>query len=398
MAINLSRNTRLWVSTVKTGHDNSNTFELPIQDGYTLTQSVTTADVTLDEAGPSPTRGSKRFNASLEPVEWAFSTYFNPYTNATDSEGNVFNFAVDMLMWHGLASGNSTALSLDDANWDEIAPGINGAEVFGDTVSFNVGFNNNSAHVLTKLYMYFEIDNDVYFVDNAQVGQAEVSVDIADIAMTSWSGSAVSYKRMASAPTFIATGGGDFDNTTPSLGYVAVPTNKVYLINKLTVLDFTSDVLVESTQKYYTVPVTAATVTINNNVTYLTPNTLAQVDTPIGSFTGSFEVTGNLDAYMRKTGGDGISAGTAYGTTELLEHMLSDTSRITSTTVATINIGGTTTGTPLVAISMPTLQLSVPSISVDDVVSTSIEFKAIPTSADLKSGTELSIAMTSSQA
>ena len=401
MAINLSRNTRLWVSTVTTGHNNSNTFELPVQEGYGLSQSVATADVSVEEAGPTPTRGGKRFNTNLDPVEWSFATYFNPYAlSDTASTPNEYKFAVDMLMWHALASGNSVPVNLDNDAWDVTGPTPGAAKVFGDTDAFKVDFSNNSAHVLTKLYLYFKIDSDVFFVSGAQVGQAEIAIDIADIAMTSWSGNALSYSRLGSEPSFIAAGGASYDDSTPTAGYVAIPDNKVFLINKLTTMDFQSDVADTTdsqVMKHYSTPLTSGSITINNNVTYLTPNTLSQVDAPIGSFTGAFEVTGTLDAYMRSTGGSGATKNTAKGTTELLEDMLSNPGKITNVTNATLFIGGEAAGSPQVKLSIPTMHIAVPSLSVDDVISTSIEFKAIPTSTDLQSGDEISIEMTPEQ-
>ena len=390
MAINLSRNTRLWVSTVKTGHNNSNTFEIPVQEGYSLSQSVATADVSVEEAGPVPTRGGKRFNTNLDPVEWSFSTYFNPYAHATDSN----MYAVDMVMWHALATSNAIA-----TDFDGVTPVGSGSNTAGNTTKFLVDFSNNSAHVLTKLYLYFKIDNDVYFVEDAQVSQAEISIDISDVSQVAWSGQSLKYSRLGSDPAFIAGGGLDFvptDGTPTSDRFVSIPTNKKYLVNKLTTMSFTSDVEDGSTQKHYSVPITSSSITINNNVTYLTPNTLAEVDTPIGSFTGAFEVTGSFEAYMRATGKTGADASNKKGTTELLEDMLGNTSEITNVTNASLFIGGETTGTPQIKITMPTLHIAVPSMSVDDVISTAIEFKAIPTSSDLVSGDEITIEMSPS--
>lgn len=386
MAINLSRNTRLWVSTVNTGHNNGNTFEIPVQEGYTLSQSVASTDISIEEAGPTPTRGSKRFNTNLDPVEWAFATYFNPYIDSGDSN----HYVVDMLLWHALASSDSTAVDLDNTSTS--------SQVFGNSTKFQVGFSNNSAHVLTKLYLYFQIDNDVYLVSDAQIGQAEISVDISDIGMVNWSGNGVSYERLSATPAFISGDNGlGFNDGTPTAdAFVGIAANKKYLVNKLTTLDFQSDV--SGSNLHYSVPITGASVSINNNVTYLTPNTLAEVDTPIGSFTGSFEVTGSLEAYMRDTGNDGSTALLAKGTTELLEDMLANTNKVTNTTNVVMNIGGETSGTQQVKISMPTVHIGVPEVSVDDVISTSIEFKAIPTSADLQSGDELTIEMTAAQA
>ena len=191
MSINLSRNTRLWVSTVTTGHNSANTFEIPVQDGYSLSQAVSTTDVSLEEAGPTPVRGSRRFNESLDPVEWSFTTYIMPYTQGGKT------YLVDMLMWHGLAVKK------------EIAPGFDTITkpVFGNATKLSVSFEENSAHVLFPLNLYFLIDNQMYLVENAQVGQVEIGMDISDIATAAWSGQATAYKAIATPAFALAAGG-----------------------------------------------------------------------------------------------------------------------------------------------------------------------------------------------
>lgn len=372
MSINLSRNTRLWVSTVTTGHNNSNTFEIPIQEGYTLSQAVSTTDVTLDEAGPAPIRGSRRFNDSLEPVEWSFTTYIMPYL----AGGNVL--LVDMVMWQGLAVKMGVAADfLDDTK-----------ALHGDATKFAVSFTENTAHVLTQLYMYFLIDNQMYLVSNAQVNQAEVSVDISDIAQTAWSGQAMNYSAITT-PAFATATGLAYDSTAPVADqFVAVPANKNYLINKLTIMDLNADVAPGASDAY-NIPITGASVTIGNNITYLTPSTLSEVDKPIGSFTGSFEVMGSIDAYLRKTGGSG-TAGAPYGSAELLDHMLvNGAGAVTNAANLVMHLGGKTPGSPSAVITIPNAQLSVPEFNIDDVVSSSMEFKGVTTNTDMSSGNEV---------
>lgn len=371
MSINLSRNTRLWVSTVLTGHTNANTFELPIQEGYSLGQAVSTSDVTVDEAGPAPIRGSKRFNDSMDPVDWSFSTYMLPYTSGS----NVM--LVDMLMWQGLAVAKGETADFTDA----LTP------VHGTTTKFTVGFTKNSAHVLTPLHMYFLIDNQMYLIKDAQVGQAELSVDISDIGQVAWSGQAVSYEPIAT-PVFASAAGDIYDPASILTNtYVAIPSNKNYMVNKLTIMDLNADVAPTASDGY-NVPITGASVTINNNVTYLTPSTLSEVDKPIGSFTGSFDVSGSIDAYLRASGGDG-SLGNEYGSAELLQHMLAATNQVTNAANLVLHVGGKTPGEPGVTITLPNAMLSVPEFSVDDVVSSSMEFKGITSDANMASGDEI---------
>jgi hypothetical protein len=309
----------------------------------------------------------------MDPVEWSFSTYILPYLEST----NVL--LVDMLLWQGLAVKNGASLDFLD----------NASEIYGDATKFTVGFNDNAAHVLTTLNLYFLIDNQMYLVEGAQVGSAGISVDISDIAQVEWSGQGLSLEAITT-PTFASSGTGiAYDTAAPTADeFVAIPASKNYLVNKLTIMDVNADVA-PGADDFYNVPITGANVDINNNITYLTPETLAEVDKPIGSFTGSFEVTGSIDAYLRKTSGAGTEAD-PYGTAELMDHMLvSGSEAVTNAANLVFNIGGKTAGEPGVSITIPNAQLSVPDLSVDDVVSSSMEFKGITTDPDMQSGSEV---------
>lgn len=384
MSINLSRNTRLWVSTVTTGHNTSNTFEIPVQEGYSFEQTNTSSDVTVDEAGATPTRGSKRFNDALDPVSWSFSTYVNPYLLTGD------HMVTDALLWQGLAVKRGGVMDFDSTSTGAVK---------ASATKFTVAFTDNAAHVLTPLYLYFLIDNTMYLVSQAQVGQVEISVDISDIAMNAWSGQAVKYETITK-PSFAteATPGanGDvYNNTTPVAGkYVKVPAVRDFIVNKLTVMTLNSDAApgaVPGTNNNYRIPITGATVTINNNVTFLTPSTLSEVDVPIGSFTGTFDVSGSFDAYLRNTGGNG-TVGNEYGSAELLSHMLAGSkNRVTNSSNLVFILGGTAASDPKMYVKIPKAHLAIPTFAVEDIVSTTVEFKGIPSSADLVSGDEVSL-------
>ena len=378
--LNLSRNTRLWVSTVTSGHDNSNTFEIPIQDGYTLDQNVSSEDIAPEEAGPTPVRGSKRFNTSYDPVDWAFSTYLNPYIL-----GGSDVMAVDAIMWHALATPDSLSLDFDGDGSGN--PGD--TDVHYSNTSFNVGFTKNGAHVLTKLNLYFKIDNKVYHVKEAQVNEASIPLDINDIGMTNWSGQATEIEEIAE-PTFMSGSGLAFDASTPTTGeYVPVPANKKYLLSKLTTISMQSDA--SGSSAYYNIALTGGSLTIGNNITYVTPNTLAEVDLPVGSFTGTFDVTGTVESYLKDGIGsaDGTSPQDAFGSADLLKQM-SANREVTNITNITFELGGKTNNARL-EINIPNGHISVPSMSVESIVSQSFEIKGIPSSAALDDGDEVNL-------
>ena len=79
MALTLTRDAKVYMSTVNTGWDTTNTWEIKVLDGFSFSQSTSTQEVTLNEAGASPNRGQKIFNTALDPVDISFSTYVRPY-------------------------------------------------------------------------------------------------------------------------------------------------------------------------------------------------------------------------------------------------------------------------------------------------------------------------------
>ena len=90
MAVSLLRNTRLWVSTVESGFTDTNTQEILIGDDLSFSQGASETDVTVEEAGPTPTRGSKRFIDAINPAEWSFSNYILPVAG-TVAPNNIFS-------------------------------------------------------------------------------------------------------------------------------------------------------------------------------------------------------------------------------------------------------------------------------------------------------------------
>ena len=78
MALNLQRNSRLFVSTVDADFSANDTWEIPMQEGFSFSQANETQDIEVNEAGVAPTRGGKTFNTSLSPADWSFASYVRP--------------------------------------------------------------------------------------------------------------------------------------------------------------------------------------------------------------------------------------------------------------------------------------------------------------------------------
>lgn len=343
MSVQLLRNTRIFVSTVTTGFTKANTQEILVQDDISWSQDSNSTDITLNEAGPKPTRGSQRFNDSLNAAEWSFSTYILPYDDAGKQ------ILPDYLLWHGLSTGAAVNLA-----------GTTG--VFQNATNLVVNFKDNGYHELAMLNIYILTDSSWSVIRNCQVGQAEVNVDIDDIGRVTWSGNGTRLETLSAQP---------FDPKTIGIDdalYAKIQSS--YIKNKLTILKLKNNA---TGGKTYNIPITGGSFTMNNNVTYLTPNIMSRVDVPIGSFTGSFELTGSLTAYMNDA---------ANGSIQLYKDLVSDLKAVNDFEVAIILGGEYDTARPAAVLVAKHANLNIPSIETDDVLGVSIEFKAIPSQMD----------------
>lgn len=365
--IQLLRNARLWVSSALVEADitKTNTREILLQDDFSFSQSTSASDVALDEAGPTPARGSARFNDALDPVEWSFSTYTRAFmTTDLNQDGTATDSGVitaDAILWHCLASSKPFNLASEASG------------VYANAKNMVVTFEENQSHSLTPCSLYIKMGTVWYKITNSQVGQAEVSFDIGAISQVTWSGTGVELQTLAVQP---------FDPESVDFKFSdATFRDATYIKNKLTVVKCKDNA--DSVE--YIIPITGGSLTISNNITHLTPNTLSRVDTSIGSFAGTFDVTGSLTAYLRNS-----TDGTNKYTAELLSKMQTDR-KVTNSFQFAICMGGISTKptvdntntavalkNPLSIFLLPFCHLSTPAVESGDVIGTSIEFKAIP--------------------
>ena len=356
MSVSLLRNTRLWVSTVESGFSDANTQEILIGEDLSFSQAAAESDITVEEAGPTPTRGSKRFTDAINPAEWSFSNYILPVA-ATLAPNNIFT--PDYLLWHSLSSGQPIDLTTNDGG------------VYQNASNQIISFASSGYHELTKIFLYMYVDGVWYKISGAQVNQAEVSVDIADIAKVAWSGFGTLLTPLGSQPFDPAVVG---ISDAEFLSY-----QNSYIKNKLTILNLkdTSD-----NTSFDGVSITGATITINNNITYLTPATLSRVDRPIGSFTGSLDISGSLQCYLDTK---------VAGSSSLWQRVVNATGSVNAYELVLTLGGKYAVASPGVIFKMPLAQLSVPELQSADVLGLNINFKA--QGSTLSSGDEVLIAM-----
>lgn len=235
-----------------------------------------------------------------------------------------------------------------------------------------VSSSASDKHQLQKFGMLFIVDQVVYAVDNCALNQVSIDFGLDAIATAAWTGQGTTLRQVATGATAVS---GAFGGGTLTGNFTQKVTDAQYITNKLSTVALT---LVNSIKDstgatqgaagdVYTIAITGGSITINNNITYITPANLGVVNAPVTYYTGSRAITGTLNAYLR-TGG-------TRDTGELLSDMLNAASAtIEPMASLVINIGGA--NTVKVVLDMPATVISIPTVDVQQVVSTAINFTA----------------------
>jgi len=387
-----AQGSRIATGLFKGNGTDANTFKLGVLDGYSFSQGSDATDVTISEAGAAPNRGSKRFNDSLPPAEWSFQTYVRPFKHGSNSHrSSGTHDMVENILWAAIAGKDITGGSLS---------GTSATAVVCDATDADVSFARSDHHELLKLSIFFALENTTYRLNECQVNQAEIDFSIDGIATISWSGNATTIDQVSTAvedPSKAITVVTDGTETissastyTEAYNYVdtTAPGDGDYLRNKLSTLSLTHtknsagvlEVGASDSTTTYDINITGGSLTIANNITYVTPETLGLVDVPVGSFSGARQVSGSLTMYLDTK---------ANGSNSLLSDLTAATDLVNNAFDMSLFMGGGSSSTPVVEFDLPKAHLQIPTIETADIISTTVEFAAQGT--DLLTGDEMTV-------
>jgi hypothetical protein len=264
--------------------------------------------------------------------------------------------APEAYLWNALVSPQSL-----------FGSGVTQPWVIG-TTSASLVTTASNVHQLAPFALIFKIDNTYYKVANCALNMAEVNFGIDQIAQVSWTGFGTSYASFEST----------LAQATEIAGLAVADTTADFITNKLSTVSLgtglraaitgTTGSVNATATPTYSIAITGGQISINNNLNYLTPENIGVVNQPIGYFTGTRAVTGNLTAYLR-TGG-------TTETGNLLTAVIAAAATSADNSYSMIlNMGGGLSATH-VEFPFDGVMLQVPSIDVQDVVSTTINFTA----------------------
>ena len=342
-------------------------YEIPVLDGFGFSQATNASEITLNQAqstGGVSVRGRQMFNDSYAPAEWSFSTYMAPFTSAgttigtggvagdTDGDHHEVSEALWAMFFDQTVNG---ALTSDTSNLS-ISPGNSNKATIG---VFDLYFVFGAGKVLESsgkpASAYSDGNQKIYKIANCSVNEASIDFDLDGIATVNWSGMGKIITEEASldlsSSTALITEG--VENTT---GFIR---------NRLSDLTISGEASGSSVT--YAVTLTGGNITMSNNLTYLTPETLGTVNQPLGHVTGTRTIGGNLTCYL-----DNESNASA----ELFEDIIEATTDIQNVFSLAFDIGAS--GTPHLLLTMATCHLEVPTHSIDDVISLETNFHALP--------------------
>ncbi len=399
-----SRDSKLFIEWAGT----TGLWEVPILDGFSFSQATNSSEITLAEMESttgSSRRGRRLFNDSLAPVEWSFSTYMRPFKSAGGgAAGNADNAAevhsVEEVLWALMAAADTYS----SYQFTRAANAVAGPVVTPATGSKGITFAESNRSVLPTATLYFfvntaEANPVVYKLTNGAVNEAAIDFDVDGIATINWSGFAKNIVDMQSAGDVFVQAGSSFsisrtagdvilDNTDDfklglytgaTAGVMAtdagVDSTAAFIRNRLTqCIVNTTDTTAFPSGDYY-LTLTGGNVTVSNNITYLVPEELGNVNLPIEGVTGGRTVSGNFTCYLTLD-----TAGANRGSSvDLFNDMTTSgkgLDKVVNDFQVTFQIGGATADIPRLYINMPKVHIDVPVHSVEDVISVETGFGA----------------------
>jgi hypothetical protein len=352
-----SRDTKVYLQ------QGTNIWEIPVLNGFTFTQATNTSEITLSEmadATGTSRRGRQMFNDSLAPAEWSFDTYVRPFLDTAKIR------AVEEPLWANFLANNSftaaTPAWASALTYSATALDMNFAASNKTTLgTFDLYFVLGAGKAATANYAASEVTT-IYRVQNASVNEVSISFDIDGISTLSWSGMGATLREVAS-----------FDASAAIR--LGVDATNNFIRNRLTQLTLTSSVTGSS--KTYLVTLTGGTITMTNNLSYLTPEVLGKVNTPLGHVTGARSIGGSFTCYLDEK---------TNGSIDLFEDLTNATSKTQNQFAMDFFVGGKAAGdapiAPGLQFKIPTAHLTIPAIDTGDVISASVDFAALPSTID----------------
>lgn len=366
-SLHLSREVKVYVEF------DSKFWQIPVLSDYSFSQSTNITEVTVSEMADSSNnsrRGRRAFTDSVSPAEFSFSTYARPYKDETKHR------AVEDVLWALFAGADSY-----DGTAADIFTGGSTSVVNSDTTDCSLSFEASNKLTFADMNIWFNLpaSSDAggalwYKISNAVLSEASLDFDLDGITTISWSGQGASLEEPETDPTINEA------NTASNADAIELTSN--FIRNRLTQLELTPNGGIGGINggTAYDLVLTGGSISISNNPTFVTPESLGIVNKPLGHVMGTRSVSGSFTCYLDV---DTNHSG------DLVGDLLAETTRVTNSFNMKFKVGGTAANTPRINFTLPTAHLEVPSHNVEDVISIECSFHGLPS--DISDTDEISI-------
>ena len=236
--------------------------------------------------------------------------------------------------------------------------------------------SNKSA--LNTMTLEFKMGTDlVYKLNKAVCNSATINFDVDGIATVEWSGMAATITAASdhtAAAKTVTEGGTSADTEN-------------FIRNRLTAMTIAptdgGNSEISPINSSYDLTLTGGSISIENNISYLTPEELGVVNKPIEHVTGVRNIGGSFTCYLASGSG---------GSKEFFEDLVSTQGLdiVTHDFGITFKVGGSSE-TPRVEFTMPHCHIEVPTHAIDDVVSLETTFSSLQSNMESKSADDLTI-------
>jgi hypothetical protein len=211
-----------------------------------------------------------------------------------------------------------------------------------------------------------------YKIPDCCVNEASIDFDIDGIATINWSG----LGQMLAEDTPVE----------PTVFEDITSTNN-FIRNRLSTLQLVADDKTSfpghsGSDGVYNITLTGGNITISNNMSFLTPESLGVVNQPLQHVSGTRSVSGNFTCYLTR---DDASTPTTGTSASLFEKIIENKDIITNKFAMRVNLGGDYDANdpkPIVSLNIPQTHLELPTHSLDDVVSLEVNFHGLPSTVE----------------
>ena len=354
-------------------------FELPVLDGFSFSQATNTSEITLNQAQANTAnsasanlslRARQMFNDSYAPAEWSFSTYMSPYTHDASETGSTKGTT-------GAGSATDDAVcEVSEALYALFFSQTVDDGLDSDTTDLGIVMSGSNKATVGIFDLYFvlgaaaQADRDyastdgtaghelIYKIADCSVNELSFDFDIDGIATVNWSGQGK-----------LITDYGALDLSGTGVVYEGVSNTTGFIRNRVS--DLVLDPVTLNSGTAWVSTLTGGNITMSNNLTYLTPETLGVINQPLGHVTGTRNIGGNFTCYLDNE---------TNASASMFEDLIEATTDIQNVVSLAFDIGAT--ATPYLALTMPQCHLEVPTHAIDDVISLETNFHALPSSID----------------